>query len=396
MYPFSCIPPEIRKSLEGLRHQFRAKHLLTLSWLVFLHIICFETANLKTLHKHASNIEYKRLLQFLRAKYLRPQLWLKWLAMRLIDTLPHEDLHLKILVDTTFRLKCSVRNPGISRGKNRTKGPWLEGLHIMLVCFQWHNFRVPVAFALLRKKSDPEYRKPNQVLLDLLSEIEIPAWAKQVTFLGDAAFASKKVFRRLEKWGWNYVVRLPKTWKLSDGRHVKEIAENLERKAFQRTWFTPAHSQRRRTCYVYMMKASLHELGNVTLLFSKTVRQNGPTSVRILVTNASSNASQTLALYQRRWYIEVLFRELKSGMGLGAHQVNTAFHQIENSIGVSLLAYTLLLKLKADSIPKDKSWSIFDLKNQFLNECMQQKLLSFESVRSRKAHYRALLSRLSA
>ncbi|MBF2055511.1 MAG: hypothetical protein IGS03_18835, partial [Candidatus Sericytochromatia bacterium] len=83
-------------------------------------------------------------------------------------------------------------------------------------------------------------------------------------------------------------------------------------------------------------------------------------------------------------------------MGLGAHQVNTAFHQIENSIGVSLLAYTLLLKLKADSIPKDKSWSIFDLKNQFLNECMQQKLLSFESVRSRKAHYRALLSRLSA
>lgn len=396
MYPLSCIPPEIRKNLEGLRHKFRAKHLLTISWLVFLHIICFETANLKTLSKYSSSIDYIKLLLFLRAKYLQPQLWLKWFAMRLIKTLPHEDQHLKILVDTTFRLKCSVRNPGISKGKNRTNGPWLEGLHIMLICFQWHNFRVPVAFALLRKKTDPKYKKPNQVLLELLSEIEIPAWAKQVTFLGDAAFASKKVFRCLEKWGWNYVVRLPKTWKLADGRHVKEIAESLERKEFQRTWFTPAHSSRRRTCYVYMMKVSLHELGNVTLLFSKTVRQNGPAAIRILVTNASSNASQILALYQRRWYIEVLFRELKSGMGLGAHQVNTAFHQIENSIGVSLLAYNMLLKVKAASIPKDRSWSIFELKNQFLNECMQQKLLSFESAKSRKSDYERLLQRSSA
>lgn len=394
MYIFSCIPPEIRTALEGLRPQFRCKHFLALSWLVFLHIICFERANLKTVHKYTANIEYKALLQLLRAKYLQPNLWLKWAATRLIERLSHDDTHLKILADTTFRLKRSVRNPGISKGKNRTKGPWLEGMHILVVCFQWHNYRVPVAFALIRKKKDPKYQKPNEILVNLLAELEIPTWAKRVTFLGDAAFASKRVFRCIEKWRWNYVVRLPRTWKLSDGRHVKEIADNLERKVFQRTWFTPAHNKRRRTCYVHTMKVSLHELGNVTLLFSKTVRQHGPTGIRVLVTNVlSSNVSQIFALYQRRWYIEVLFRELKSGMGLGAHQVNTAFHQIENSIGVSLLAYNLLLTVKTECIPKDNSWSIFELKNQFLNECMQQKLLSFESVRSRKAHYVKLLQR---
>ena len=63
--------------------------------------------------------------------------------------------------------------------------------------------------------------------------------------------------------------------------------------------------------------------------------------------------------------IEVLFRELKSGMGLGKQQVTKNEERIEKSIGCSILAYLLILKMQHQDILPDQPWSIFGLREKF-------------------------------
>ena len=101
-------------------------------------------------------------------------------------------------------------------------------------------------------------------------------------------------------------------------------------------------------------------------MFSKVRRNSGPKHVKVIVTNLPNvTAKQVLCIYQRRFLIEVLFKELKSGLGLGKQQVSKNENRITNSIGMSLLAYLLILKLQHKDIVSGKSWSIFKLQENF-------------------------------
>jgi hypothetical protein len=69
--------------------------------------------------------------------------------------------------------------------------------------------------------------------------------------------------------------------------------------------------------------------------------------------------------------IEVLFRELKSGMGLRKMQVTKDENRIEKSIGLSILAYLLILKMQHKDIPDSQGWSIFTLREKFRHRVMK-------------------------
>jgi hypothetical protein len=69
--------------------------------------------------------------------------------------------------------------------------------------------------------------------------------------------------------------------------------------------------------------------------------------------------------------IELLFRELKGVVGLGQHQVTKRVDRIERSVTVAIMAYLLLLKLRAKDIPADRPWSAFHLQRAFAWEVMQ-------------------------
>ena len=58
-------------------------------------------------------------------------------------------------------------------------------------------------------------------------------------------------------------------------------------------------------------------------------------------------------------------------MGLGRQQVTKDEKRIENSVGCSLIAYLLILKLQYKDIPENKSWSIFSLRENFRHRVYQ-------------------------
>jgi hypothetical protein len=66
-----------------------------------------------------------------------------------------------------------------------------------------------------------------------------------------------------------------------------------------------------------------------------------------------------------------LFKELKGVVGLGQHQVTKCVERVERSVAIAIIAYLLLLKLRAQDIPADRPWSAFRLQRAFAWEVAQ-------------------------
>jgi hypothetical protein len=61
--------------------------------------------------------------------------------------------------------------------------------------------------------------------------------------------------------------------------------------------------------------------------------------------------------------IELLNWELKSGLGLGEHQVSGDKNRSEKSVGIAILAYLFVLRMCHHEIIPGKPWSIFQLQH---------------------------------
>jgi len=108
----------------------------------------------------------------------------------------------------------------------------------------------------------------------------------------------------------------------------------------------------------------LRHVGDVTLVLSKKGRNTGPHNTKLLVTNlAELTPRQVVSMYQKRWAIELMHWELKSGLGLGEHQVSGNKDRSEKSVGIAVLAYLFVLRVCHHEIVPGKPWSIFQLQH---------------------------------
>jgi hypothetical protein len=111
------------------------------------------------------------------------------------------------------------------------------------------------------------------------------------------------------------------------------------------------------------------------VVLSKKRRTSGPKATKILVTNLPEVNSRTvIALYSRRWSVELLIKELKAVTGLGQAQVTKEPQRVERSVALSVIAYLMLLRFRHSDIPAQGAWSAFTLKRNFAWEIMQEQL----------------------
>jgi len=133
------------------------------------------------------------------------------------------------------------------------------------------------------------------------------------------------------------------------------------------------HTQRRRTFWVDAKRARLRHLGAVTVVLSTCRRHEGPKRPKILVTQRPEmgTARESVGVYLRRWWIELLVKELKGGVGLGQPQVTQKADRVERSVAVPIMADLLRLRLPAKDIPADRPWSAFRRQRAFAWEVVQ-------------------------
>src|SRR2546421_3331672 len=234
------------------------------------------------------------------------------------------------------------------------------------------GYRVPVGFRLILPKRHADYRSENTLFREMVGAFVPPSWAKLVIVGGDVAYGSKANMDMVKARAkadparrWGFVFAIARTWKTVEDKTLKNLVTHVPHTYYQRTRVPRATTGTgRRTFWTYHTRLCLRHVGDVTLVLSKKGRNVGPHNTKLLVTNlAELTPSQVVCIYQKRWAIELMNWELKSGLGLGEHQVSGDTNRSEKSVGIAVLAYLFVLRVCHHEIVPGKPWSIFQLQH---------------------------------
>jgi hypothetical protein len=349
----------------------QAQHFRILCWLLVLLIVCQGSATLKNLTRlMPASLRYWTVLRMVRSRYWDPQVLVRDLASDLLSTLsPPADATLYLIADTTIIAKTGDQQPLAHYTRQNQHHAFTFGISMLLLIAQWGRLRIPVDARLL----DPHKKgEQNIQFRHMLRRFQPPTWARQVVVLADAGFASKDNLRLIQRKTYKFVFALPRTWKCEDGTHLRDLAKHLPKSRYHRV-ASYTTDRRRKDYWVFVRPARLKELGDVTILLSKRRRNEGPKTVKLIVTNLDSPTAATiLQIYSRRWSVEVMFKELKSQLHLGQMQVTKEASRVQRAMLLPVLSYLLLLRLYGQELDAEKGASLFTLKQRFTLEVFKE------------------------
>ena len=369
MIRLTRLPEEVARLLAPLKPYFSYRHYLVFCWLLVAHLSCFEKATLQALARHipghVAAWHLRRLLAAGRWPWARA---LEWLVSQALAAFPPpRNGVLYLVVDSTLKGKRTKQNPLAKKTRLNDYAPFTFGLHVVILLAHWDVYRIPLAFRLVKPKGSPGYQSENALFRAMLQDVVLPAWVKQVVVVADAAYPSRANLQAIQARHWFFVIAFPRTWKLATGQHLRDVVTHLPLHHYRKVCLPLlVSSPRRRVFWTFAKRAQLRQVGDVTVVLSRRRRNDSPKQTKLLVTNLpQATAHTTVAVYLRRWPVELCIKELKGAVGLGQHQVTRDAARVERSVAVAVMAYLLLLRLRAKQIKPGTSWSAFTLKQQF-------------------------------
>jgi hypothetical protein len=395
MVKLSLVPIFVKVLFRGMPGVWKDRHLLSLYWLILLQAIVPGRRTVKELSRWSpAHIPEWRLRRVLKATYWTAQELLTWWADEAIACFPPPpDGVLYVVGDGSEKPKRGTKNAVVQKGRKGKHTPWFLGIRFVLVIACWDVYRIPVSFRIILPKSHSEYKNENTLFREMVEAFQPPDWSTAVVVIGDAGYGSAANMNMVKKRhnvdhqrNWYFVFAVARTWKQTNGKSLKNFVTYLPRALFKRTWIPPLTQQRRRkTFWIFRKQMCLRHVGDVTVVLSKKGRNVGPKNTKILVTNLPGvTARQVLAIYQRRWPIEMMFRELKSGLGLGEHQMIKDEKRVEHSFGIAILAYLLLLRACHTDIQAGQAWSLFQLQQTFRIRVMTHQIQHSMELKMKK------------
>ena len=370
---FTYLPGFVTLIFRGMPTVWRGRHRLIFCWLIFMQAVHPGRKTLAEMAKWTpATITAWRFGRLLKATYWNVHLLVSWLAQDLMATLPPPSNGVLYLCgDGSHADKRGTKNPVVQKGRISKHHPWFFGLRFVLVMAAWDGYRVPVGFRLILPKRHAHYRSENVLFREMVGEFVPPSWAKLVIVGGDAAYGSKANMDMVKDRDkadtarrWGFVFAIARTWKTVEEKTLKNLVTHVPHKYYQCTRVPREGRKGRRTFWTFHTRLCLRHIGEVTVVLSKRGRNLGPKQTKILVTNlAELTSSQVVCIYQKRWAIEILNWELKSGLGLGEHQVSGDQNRSEKSVGIAVLAYLFVLRVCHHEIIPGKPWSIFQLQH---------------------------------
>jgi hypothetical protein len=335
--------------------------------------MCQGAGRLKGLVKYMpESLAYWTVLRMMRAKYWDEKDLLGIMvgdALALIT--PPVDKTLHLIGDTTRNEKTGKKQPLAYTTKMGKFEPYLFGQSILVMIAHWGRVRIPVSVAVI----DPQIPgHQNQLFREMLANFQPPKWCKRIIVEADAGFAAKQTLRLILSLKWDYVFALARTWKLADGTHLSNLAKHLPKKYYHRVAsYKP--DGRRKDYWVYRRSATLSLLGDVTIILSKRHFNDAPKNIKLIVTNLNEpTTGEILSFYAKRWGVELTFKELKGALHLGQMQVTKDPQRVQRAVLLPVMAYLLLLRLYGKELSLNQSFSIFKLKQRFIDDAVQEHL----------------------
>jgi Transposase DDE domain len=349
----------------------QGQHFRILCWLLVVLLLSQGSATLKQLTRMLpGRLHYWTVLRMVRAGYGNAAELIQRLAGTVLARLPPPaDATLYLIADTTLMGRSGKKQP-LAHYTRRNEWERFTFAHsVLLLVAHWGRLRIPVGAVVLDRKRRGQQNIQRR---QFLRPFQPPAGCRRVIVLADAGFASKANRPVIQGRGWSYVVCLPRSWKWANGTHLRDLARHRPKSRYHRV-ASSTPDQQRRDDWVFVRRAELRLLGDVTLLLSKKRHNSGPPQVQVMVAHLdNATATTMLSAYARRWGVEVTFRELKSGLPLGQIQVTRRAARVIHALWLPVLAYLLLLRLYGRTREPEQGATLYGLKQRFMEEVTQE------------------------
>jgi Transposase DDE domain len=294
----------------------QVQHFLVFCWLVVALIRDPGQGTLKGLGTSLpAKLTYWTTLRMVRSGPWDAQGLMTAMAATTLRTLPPPLDGVRYLIgDRTLQAKRGQQHPLGHTARHREHDPYTCGCEMVRLMASWDRFRIPLALVPI----DPQCRGHQNILFrQMLKAVVPPAWARRVVVVADARFAANETLRLMAAKQYASVVAMPRTRKFTHGKPLRDMVPHRPKRfSYRRARDKP--DGRRKDDWVFARRATLHHLGDVTIVLSKTRRHDGPKGGKIIVTHLTeASAGEVLSIYARRWGVEVTIKELKSGLHLG-------------------------------------------------------------------------------
>jgi SRSO17 transposase len=285
---------------------------------------------------------------FLAASTFDARQLLREAVARLLGRLkPRPGETIDLILDDHRIAKRGRRMDRLSKIWDHKQQRFVHG-HIVLfaaVCFR--GVVIPVRLHLQKPKGQPgpRYRKLTDLAAEMVREFPVPRGLK-VRVLFDAFYLCPQVVRacRGRGFAWFSVAAKNRSFRRDGekggrGRKIADLAVGLlkHRGRFVRM----PRSRGTARLKVAAVDGHLSRIGHVRMVVSKRPHEAGRSTVAIVTNATGVDARAVVAIYERRWDIEVLFKDLEQSLGLGDYQM---LHEraIVNHLHLACLAHLLL------------------------------------------------------
>jgi len=263
---------------------------------------------------------------------------LRWMRPRRGETI-------ELLIDDTRVAKRGQRMAALQKIWDHTHQRFTRGHIWVVAAIRFRGVVLPWRIELWhpRRYAGRHYRKTTDIAAEIIAAFDTP-WPLKVRVLFDAFYLCPQVAKTCRTRGflWFSVAARNRTFRRDGGRRAKlgMVAPGWLRHGARSIRMPRARGSAK--LRITSVDGHLSRIGRVRLVASKRPRDPWRNLV-IFATNASMDARQIVSVYERRWDIEVMFKELRSDLGLGDYQMLDE-QAIVRHVHLCALAHLLLTR----------------------------------------------------
>lgn len=246
-------------------------------------------------------------------------------AMDLVKSMkPQPGEVLYVLLDDTRLPKRGTKMGWVSRIWDPKQQKFIKGHVVLTAAILFRGVVLPWAIDLWKPKGHcgPRYRKLTQMAATMIKAFDVPAGVK-VRVLFDAFYLCPTTTKACETKGFTFfsVAQRNRSFTTTNGkkREIAGLMPGLIR--HQGKNVRMKRSRRTTLMRIARVNGHLSRIGAVRMIITKRPRGPWKKCVAIVTNETNLTARQIMEIYEKRWRIEVLFKELVQDLGLGDYQV---------------------------------------------------------------------------
>ena len=313
--------------------------------LVLLIAFSYGRKNISNLHRHLKSDTHRtRFNNFLLVGRFDEKALLRQKAIEMIRNLdPQDGEEIMIVMDDSKKEKRGKVMEAVGKLWDPAKKAYCQGHLYVTATLYFRGYTIPFGIRLYVKKKDcpglqVEFKKLTELAVEMIEEFEAPGNLK-VKVLFDSFYLCKTVVNTCKKKKFKFISVLKSNRKLCrNGR--KSPSGKYGKNLFRRK----PKKKSKNGKYQYIRAGNFHVrgLGTVSVIYSR--RKKGNKALTIVTDDLKCSAENILSFYEKRWSIEVFFKQAKSNLGLGQYQ-NGSMRAAVIHLHLVCFAYILLTHL---------------------------------------------------